>query len=303
VVERTTDYYRLLEVKPTATIAEIRRAYRRLVKRYHPDKNPGQESAARERFDGIVRAYEALSDERKRRLYDRRTRPNAYRAERPATADCSVDLCYRVLDLLLAEEPVAALSEFGRLARMTGGETRTFDMTRYLEYGDARDAEFLLAEAFERVGQDDDAWAFYRRCLDRESKRPYFRRFTEDIRERVLRIALDRTSGEIVASGLTGFAESSLREVEELTATDRAYSVALKRLAERVERAGCVDAARELLLRALRRHPKLSGVRRLATRLGVAVSLNDPPAGTDRFAPDARRSNESASPTADLRPS
>jgi molecular chaperone DnaJ len=60
------DYYKALGVSPTATEAEIRRAYRKLAKAHHPDANPGSE----ERFKEVSAAYEVLSDPTKRKEYD-----------------------------------------------------------------------------------------------------------------------------------------------------------------------------------------------------------------------------------------
>ncbi len=65
-----TDYYKELGVGRDADDKEIKRAYRRLARKYHPDVNPGNTKAA-ERFKRIARAYAVLSDKEKRRLYDR----------------------------------------------------------------------------------------------------------------------------------------------------------------------------------------------------------------------------------------
>ena len=63
------DYYALLEVEPSASADEIKRAYRRLARQLHPDTNP--DPAAAEQFKAVARAYEVLSDPDKRQRYDR----------------------------------------------------------------------------------------------------------------------------------------------------------------------------------------------------------------------------------------
>jgi len=63
------DYYEILGVKKSATADEIKKAYRKLAVKYHPDKNPGDKQAE-ERFKEISEAYAVLSDAEKRKQYD-----------------------------------------------------------------------------------------------------------------------------------------------------------------------------------------------------------------------------------------
>ena len=79
------DYYSILGVHPSASDYEVRKAFRKLAVRYHPDKNPSAE--ARPLFHDINEAYDVLSDPEKRALYDaRRTNPFAEILQEPAAA-------------------------------------------------------------------------------------------------------------------------------------------------------------------------------------------------------------------------
>src|SRR5215210_7980890 len=64
------DYYGILGVKKDAKADEIKKSYRRLARKHHPDVNPN-DKASEEKFKEVQEAYDVLSDEKKRKVFDR----------------------------------------------------------------------------------------------------------------------------------------------------------------------------------------------------------------------------------------
>ena len=66
----SADYYSTLGVKRNANKRELKKAYRKLALKYHPDKNPKNKAKATKKFEELSTAYEVLNDPEKRRIYD-----------------------------------------------------------------------------------------------------------------------------------------------------------------------------------------------------------------------------------------
>src|SRR5512139_2889262 len=106
------DYYAILGVPRNAKEPEIKKAYRRLARKNHPDDNPGDKSAE-ERFKRIEQAYDVLSDPKKRAVYDQ----------------------YGFYSETFQEQPGGQCRGFG------GGQSQGFDFSR-MDFGESGQSSF-----------------------------------------------------------------------------------------------------------------------------------------------------------------
>lgn len=83
MAETKRDYYEVLGVQKNATDEELKKAYRKLAKQYHPDANPNNKEEAEKKFKEVNEAYEVLSDKQKRSMYDQfgHSGPNGYSSD------------------------------------------------------------------------------------------------------------------------------------------------------------------------------------------------------------------------------
>jgi curved DNA-binding protein CbpA len=97
------DYYEILGIRRDASPQDIKKAFRRLALRYHPDRNPGNTREAEGRFKEINEAYEVLGNEQKRRQYDYLTSYRRSQTERVNMVfrDSLDDFTYHSLEELL----------------------------------------------------------------------------------------------------------------------------------------------------------------------------------------------------------
>lgn len=126
-----TDYYELLGVSKSASNEEIKKAYRQLALKYHPDRNPGNKEAE-EQFKEISNAFQVLSDAEKRKLYDR------FGPEGPSRAGFSgftnvQDIFSSFGDLFGDIFGFGGFSGFGRARRSRGADLEVDLVLTFLE--------------------------------------------------------------------------------------------------------------------------------------------------------------------------
>ncbi len=103
------DYYRILGVNKGASAQDIKKAFRQLALRYHPDRNPDDVKEAEEKFKEINEAYEVLGDEQKKWQYDRLLSWPAYSWRTITINDAPNDRA----DLGLLREMLQRLADIG----------------------------------------------------------------------------------------------------------------------------------------------------------------------------------------------
>jgi curved DNA-binding protein CbpA len=152
-VRTTTDLYKLLGVPREAPQDDIRKAHRELVRRYHPDANPGDHSSE-EHFKEVQRAYDVLSDPEKRREYDKRLNTSARRSSGQSRARAGTGTGSE------STEPSADLSDL--LSKLTDLSSERSDAHKEGSFGlrgeeVARLAKFLgveISRISELLGKD-----------------------------------------------------------------------------------------------------------------------------------------------------
>ena len=117
------DYYEVLSVERTVDGEEIKRAYRRLAMKYHPDRNPG-DAEAEARFKECAEAYEVLSDPEKRARYDRFGH-EGLRGGGAAAHDFSR---MNVTDIFSMFSDIFGGGGFGGMGGAEGGQARGYDL-------------------------------------------------------------------------------------------------------------------------------------------------------------------------------
>jgi hypothetical protein len=181
------DCYKILGVTPTASAAEIKRAYRQKAKLLHPDTSIDVEN--NDAFHALVRAYEVLSDQHQRTLFDeayarhyryasgsRSEQTFNYRSWLASRSD-EESRCRLIFFDLMHNREDTAVEEYKRLSSESAG----FSLSRWFTREDFMDYGFILAEELVLRGEYYDAVVLLEQIITMEYSYAYFRHFFPEV--------------------------------------------------------------------------------------------------------------------------
>lgn len=267
------DCYRILGVKPSASAAEIKRAFRAKAKAIHPDiPGDSKETIDRdERMRELILAYETLSDPERRAEFDSTyVKFRQYRDGQTGTSgfDYRLWLMERddsesrakliFFDLLHGLED-EAVAEYRARRALEGG----FVLSRYFDREDFMDCGFILAEELSFRGEHYEAFLLLAEVIRLETEKPYFRHFFPEVIIFIRDIIRTKLAGVITDELALDCLEAAL----ELRLGKKDDAFILKLMAQCYDRLGDTHTARLCLAEALRLDPKLTGVRDLKKKL------------------------------------
>ncbi len=265
------DFYKVLGVDGNATEDEIRRSFRRLAKKYHPDRNSRRVRWSAGMMTRLLLAYRTLTDEAGRKLHDRhlKARENRNRdyyqemLERGRDPESAAAL---ILYFLLTGREDRAVSVY----ELSSAKFERFELAEQLSRKDWLDCKFLLAEEYEHRKRYEVALAFYEEVYHADGDGNHYGLFRDEIRERIRRLCCRTLAKNTPPDQAIRYYERTLKVYRDKN--HRAF--VHKKIAECRERMGQLEPARESLKTAFRICPDLKGAVKICRKLGF-----QPPGG------------------------
>lgn len=263
------NYYDILEVHQEVSTEEIKRSFRTLIKKYHPDIHGPNKLWAESKTKVIIQAYKTLSDTTTRERYDRQYQhllrssrtPRSTKINDAATETHDIQVRVRLVFVnLLNGQTKNAIENYERLLK----ECENVDFFLHLNHRDYIDCKFLLAEAYEKVGKYEVAIKLYEFILERGKNSTQRRHLLHEIKERVRNIYCRNLARYASPEKALGYYEKVLKL--HLYKNENAFIY--KKMAECFLKMNEYESALKHLNIALSLKPNLQGVNKLKTALG-----------------------------------
>jgi curved DNA-binding protein CbpA len=268
--EFAADYYGVLQVTPSASHEEIRRAFRRLVLESHPDKNPGRRQWSERRIRELIQAYEIVGNKEKREAFDqfRRAAGGAVESRNGESArrgGSQEPFFFRkrgpgarallILHFLLHRRAAEAIELLEEMEAIHGDAF----LSEHLESKDYLDSLFLLAEHFTQSKNYAAAARRLRAFYLHERTSRFPRHYLEEVVRQLKDLYLRKLPRVLEPSNLISY----LVEAASLRMTAQEELLRLRRLAEAQALTGAFGAARATLAKIQARDPNAKGLQRI----------------------------------------
>ena len=264
--EGIINYYEVLEVQPEAPAEEIKRSFRRMAIKYHPDHNSSCTEWAEAKMRVILKAYDTLMNESARAEYDCKLRPflkayqDPYREHLAKQADDPSAQSRLILHNLLHDAPQEAVKIYERMRQ----KDPNFEVWPYLNQKDYLDCQFLMGEEYERQGNWKVALRFYESVYAAERNLP-MRFFLEEVKDRIRDIYCKKVARRCKPIEAVKIYE----KVMAMGVAKKTEAYLHKKIAEGYFKGGVGKKAQLHLKRAFDLEPKLKGAQKICEKLEV----------------------------------
>ena len=260
------DYYEILNVSPSASTAEIKRAFRKKAKELHPDiphnvRNTSGKKANEQALMRLIRAYEALLDAKRRAEFDffynkvaKKDERFDYRTWLKEQTDPESRATLIFFDLFHNAED-EAVQEFLRLRSVQP----SFSLRRYFSRGDFMDCGFVLAEELYFRNHYYEAFLLLEQIISEEQKQAYFRHFFPEVLILARKLIREKLIYTLADDLLLDCCEAALDFG--LSKADNAEI--LKKMAEIYYRMGDFTTGDGCSAAAVRMNPRIRGITKL----------------------------------------
>ncbi len=262
------DHYKTLGLSMGASSEEVKKAFRSLAKKYHPDRNPDRSQWATAETKRLIEANGVLSNAVLRKVYDRKyvllmAERRPFRRRTYGATDGRKAQAEGILYDLLSGRENHALERYEKLVHDDG-----FKLSHHLEPKDWVDCKFLIAEKYQRASQYANALSLYEELYSSKQARARYGRFMHEIRDRILRIYCR----DLAPSAPPQEAAQHYLRALALGLTRGRRAFLHKKLAECHLALGDEDSAKRQLGIAFQLKPDLKGAAKICQKLAFAPS-------------------------------
>jgi len=262
------NYYQVLDVREGSDRDEIRNSFRKLVKKYHPDKNKANGITSEDKIKLLIKAYKTLTDAEKRVHYDNqlqninirdfyyedKSEAERYRNKYDLKSQAKI-----VLKDLLNKNGHQAVKDYERLKK----ENKGFRLADFLGLKDYLDCKFLLAEEYEGQGNHELAFEMYEYVYQNEDGNPARKFLQEEIKERIIRLSCKK----LIKLAQPGIAITYLTRALNLKLNKNEKAFIYKKIADYYIKSSEWDSALENFNMAISLCPNLKGTQTLKNKL------------------------------------